>query len=159
MRKRIALLLVAAILLAGCGNSSSGAGNSTVKPEEDLGIEGESIWEAYGGDYETFLRTFKAVDVELLTYELHGGENHTYATDNAVEIEEIFYALGKVVVGPVSAERVKDSDRYLTFRTKDGKSLKIHFEGENLVVGTKAYTLKDDEDLWKCVSQLKEAVI
>ena len=151
------LLVLSLLTLTGCADRTPFTEDSSlIRPESTDALDGASVWEALGEEYVAFALEFKASGIRRLIY-MDGGKNGTrYEIENAVAIEEVYYALNEIEVGEaVSTSSSKEET--LIFETTEGDSYSIPFKDSKLVVGRKTYSLSNDKNLWSLRSRLASA--
>lgn len=158
MKKYIIVLIAMAILILclciyGWIRQAMDKKQAAVEQKELL-QSGTSVFSYYGEDVESFAESFD----ENVVYSLKYGRNRETAMYYEIEdkkvIRQVFDALGRIQVTGETNERTEDFVDSFQFQLPMGKSYTFTFEAGNLVIGDKAYTVTDANELWVLTTQI-----
>lgn len=158
MKKYIIVLIAMAILILclciyGWIRQAMDKKQAAVEQKELL-HSGTSIFSYSGKDTESFAESFD----ENVVYSLKYGRNRETAMYYEIEdkkvIRQVFDALSRIQVTGETNERTEDFVDSFQFQMPMGKSYTFTFEAGNLVIGDKAYTVTDANELWVLTTQI-----
>lgn len=122
--------------------------------QKELLHSGTSIFSYSGKDAESFAESFD----ENVVYSLKYGRNRETAMYYEIEdkkvISQVFNALSRIQVTGEAEERTEDFVDSFQFQLPMDKTYTFSFEAGNLVIGDKAYTVADANELWALTTQI-----
>ena len=122
--------------------------------QKDLLASGNSIFSYDGDEGETFAGSFDETVVYSLKYERDRETAMYYEIEDKKMIRQVFDALSRIQITGETNQRAEDFQDIFTFQLPMGKSCTFTFEAGNLVIGDKAYTVTDANELWALTTQI-----
>ena len=115
---------------------------------------GNSLFSYCGEEAESFAESFDETVVYSLKYERNRETAMYYEIENKKVIRQVFDALSRIRVTGETDERTEEFQDRFEFQLPMGKLCSFTFENGNLLIGDKAYTVDDANELWVLTTQI-----
>ena len=129
MKKKVLILLLAAILVVGCGKKEE-------QPVEDKKVEEFMLMER--DEYKN-LKVEEISNIEVIWYTVAGDQRETI--EEYDEIVKTFNMLKSIKLGEKTEMVCEDNTKVYVLNTKDGNKYKIEVECDWVIIGKDRYLI------------------